>query len=323
MFVLTPDVAVGNYGLQGVNSVTIKRSVNEIGATAIIKVPVTAVLWQVGLPRTHVETAAAIKAGDKVKIRLGYDLRMRTEFIGYVKRVNLKTPVEIECEDAYYLTRWKQVRFSGTQTLAGVLKACGLTVGYAETLTMKNFVIADKSVAYVLAAIKKNYGLSVFFDLDGRVYACRTGAIVGDTVAYELRGNVISDDDLQYHTKGDTKIYIKAIAFQKDGTKIEATKGDKTTVAKTLYFYNVTDLKELATLAQAELERYTFDGYQGRITTFLEPYAAPSMIASITDPIYPQRSGSYLVESVETTFGQSGARRKIEISMRYDEQGNR
>mgnify|MGYP000837986946 FL=1 len=127
---------------------------------------------------------------------------------------------------------------------------------------------------------------------------------------------MINDDDLQYHRADDTKIYIKAIAFQKDGTKVEAKKGDENGAAKTLYFYNITSMTELATLAQAELERYSYDGYQGRITTFLEPYAAPAMVAVLTDPVYPERSGNYYIESVETTFGRSGGRRKVEISLK-------
>ena len=273
-------------------------------------------LRQNGVPTTRTETARAVKVGDTVRIRLGYDKRFATEFVGYVRRVNLRTPVEIECEDAYYLTRQRSVTLSGTQKLADVLKKCGLAVAYAEALTLRNFVAADKSVAAVLATLKKDYGLAIFFDLEGRVYACRPAAVAGDSVVYELRRNVINDDDLQYHRADDTKIYIKAIAFQKDGTKVEAKKGDENGAAKTLYFYNITSMTELATLAQAELERYSYDGYQGRITTFLEPYAAPAMVAVLTDPVYPERSGNYYIESVETTFGRSGGRRKVEISLK-------
>lgn len=316
MFALTSDITVGSYKLQGVVDVTVRRSVNELGATAIIKVPVTAVLRQNGIPTTRTETARAVKVGDPVCIRLGYDKRFATEFVGYVRRVNLRTPVEIECEDAYYLTRQRSVTLSGTQKLADVLKKCGLTVAYAEMLTLRNFVAADKSVAAVLATLKKDYGLAIFFDLDGRVYACRPAAVAGDNVVYELRRNVINDDDLQYHRADDTKVYIKAIAFQKDGTKVEAKKGNESGAAKTLYFYNISSMAELATLAQAELERYSYDGYQGRITTFLEPYAAPAMVAVLTDPVYPERSGNYYIESVETTFGRSGGRRKVEISLK-------
>lgn len=189
-------------------------------------------------------------------------------------------------------------------------------MAFAETLTLKNYAVPDKPVSSVLANLVKNYGLSIFFDLDGRVYACRPEKVVGDAVKYELRYNVISDDDLQYLNRKDVKIQVKAISFKADGTKVEAKKGVEGGTSKTLYFYDVNSMQELATLVQNELERETADGYDGSITTFLQPYAAPAMLATITDPVYPDRSGDYYIESVRTTFGRNGARRRIEIGTR-------
>ena len=147
--------------------------------------------------------------------------------------------------------------------------------------------------------------------------------MVGDSVKYELRRNVISDDNLQYLNREDVKIQIKAICFKKNGTKVEAKKGIEGGTSKTLYFYDIEDMKELAVLAQRELDRLTSDGYDGSITTFLEPYAAPGMLAELTDPIYPDRTGRYYIESVETTFGQQGGRRKVEIGMMAEQDGNK
>ena len=76
-----------------------------------------------------------IQVGDPVRIRLGYDPHLHEEFRGYVKSLNLKSPLEIVCEDAFYLTRYRRVTLSGTKTLQEVLQACSLTVAAAETLT--------------------------------------------------------------------------------------------------------------------------------------------------------------------------------------------
>lgn len=313
MLVLTCDIRVGNKRFTAVNAVTVKRSIYSLGATATIKLPVTSILKQAGEPATKIETAQAVAVGDRVEVRLGYDGRNRLEFRGYVKALNLRTPLEIVCEDEFYSCRRKNVKTGGTIALEELLRKCGLSVGYAETLTLRNFAVPDKPVSSVLSKLAKDYGLSVFFDLDGQVYACRPERVVGDRVKYELRRNVISDDSLQYLNKADLKIQIKAVCFKKDGTKVEAKKGVEGGSKKTIYFYDVADMKELATLAQRELERHSYDGYDGSITTFLEPYAAPGMIAELTDPLYPERSGRYYIESVETTFGQQGGRRKIEI----------
>ena len=97
MFTLCSEITIGGKRFGGVHDVRIKRSIYELAATATIKVPVTAVLKQSGKPTTEVEVAKEIKTGDPVEIRLGYDSILNTEFKGYVKKLNLKTPLEIEC----------------------------------------------------------------------------------------------------------------------------------------------------------------------------------------------------------------------------------
>lgn len=316
MFTLCSKIEIGGKQFGGVNDVQIKRSIYELGATATVKVPVTAVLKQQGQPVTEVETAKAVKIGDPVKIELGYNDACNVEFQGYVKQINLRTPLEIVCEDAFYLCRGKSVTLSGKTTLSDVLQKCGLQVGYAATLTLEAFQVPNKSVAWVLSKLKTDYGLSVFFDLSGKVYAAEPFKMQGETVKYELRGNVISDDDLTYQRAEDVKLKINAVCIYRDGRKIEAKLGADGGTEKKLYFYDVKDAKELAALAKAELERYSYDGYTGKIKTFLLPYAEPTMIAAIQDKVYNERSGSYYIESTETSFGRSGARRTVEIGWR-------
>lgn len=316
MYRLSCEITIGDKRFRAISEGKITRSIHELMATATIRVPVTALLRRKDIPPARVLTAQQIAVGDRVSVRLGYDGQLRTEFVGYVKGIDLKTPIEITCEDEFYTCRQRKITTSGTTTLTELLTKCGLKVAYAETLTLKNFVHKDKSVAYILSKLKTDYGLSVFFDLQGQLYACRPYKVVGDSVRYELRGNVINDDRLQYQRKENVRIEIRAVCFKKDGTKVEATKGDKDGATKTLYFYDVESMAELATLAEQELSRYSYDGYGGQIETFLRPYAAPCMVAELSDPLYPQRDGNYYVESVETTFGTGGGRRKVEIGIK-------
>lgn len=322
MFVLNSDIRIGEYALQGVHEVVIKRSVNELADTAVVKVPVSAMLHDAGKAETRIEVARHIRMGDPVRIRLGYDLRMHEEFVGYVKTLNLKSPLEIVCEDAFYPIRSRKVSLSGTKTLQQILEKCGLRIAAVETLTLRNFVAKDKSVAGILAEIKTQYGLSVYFDTAARVYAVRPGRVgaQGRPVEYGIGQNVISTDDLRYQNAEDIHLSIRAVAFKKDGTRVEATKGIKGYPAQTLYFYNITSLTELSTLADIELRRLAFDGYRGTLTGFLEPYAAPGMAAAIYDEKYRSRGGRYFIESVETTFGQQGARRKVELGRKIEKE---
>lgn len=316
MYALCSQITVGGKAFNGVHEVVVRRSVYELGATATIKVPVTAVLKQQGQPSVYIETAKSIRVGDPVEIRLGYNGSYNLEFKGYVRQLNLKAPLEIACEDAFYLTRERSITHSGKTTLEALLKKCGLQVGYAAKLTLSAFSVSAKPVAWVLGKLKTDYGLCIYFDMEGRVYASEPHKLVGDTVRYRLRENVISDDDLTYQHADDVKLKVKAVCIYRDGTKVEATVGADGGREKTVYFYDVKDQKELSILADAELKRSRYDGYAGKLETFLFPFAAPGMVARVEDYLYRDRSGSYYVEGVETTFGTSGARRKVDIGVK-------
>lgn len=319
MFVLCSEIKIGSVSFKSVHDVRIKRSIYNLAATAVIKVPVTAVLKHAGEPPAHIETANVIKVGDKVEIRLGYDGQYNTEFTGYVKRLNYKVPLEIECEDEYYRTRQVNCVFSKKET---TLKQClntilpDINVAYCVDLALKNFVVNNKPGSWVLGYLKKEYGLTVFFDIEGNLYAGKAHDIQGETVKYRLRYNVIKDDDLKFQLAQDVKLKVKAVCYYKDGTKIEGEIGEEGGESKTLYYYDVKDAKELKVLAREELERYSFDGYRGKIETFLIPYALPGMVAELDDPVYRERSGSYYIESTEVAFGTGGARRKVEIGIK-------
>lgn len=319
MFALSSEITIGSVTFRSVHDVQIKRSIYSLAATAVIKVPVTAVLKHEGEPPAHIETASVIKVGDNVTIRLGYDNQLRTEFIGYVKRLNYKLPLEIECEDEYYKTRFVNCVFSARET---TLKAClndvlsGFKTGEIADLTLKNFVINNKPGSWLLGYLKKEYGLLAYFDINGKMYVGKANSVKGETVKYVLRENVIDDKELKYQLAQDVKLKVKAVCYYKDGTKIEGELGDDGGEQKTLYYYDVKDAGELKALANEELRRYSFDGYRGKIRTFLQPYAIPGMVADLTDKTYPERSGSYFIEAVTTTFGTGGARRTIEIGIK-------
>lgn len=316
MYTLCSEIKIGNVLFNSVNNVLIKRSINTPGATATIKVPVTAVVKQKDETQTTIETAQAIQPGAPVSIRLGYDNTKNNEFKGYVRQLNYKTPLEIECEDEFYTCRHKMVTLSGTLTLEQCLQKCGLSVRHATNLTLRNFVIDNKPVAKVLEKLKTDYKLCVFFDLDGQVTAGRTADIAGEEVKYELRYNIIKDDELKYNLDPEAKLKIKAVCSQKDGTEIQAEAGNDGGLVKTLRFYDVESEAGLKTLAENALARNSIGGYKGKITTFLLPYAEPCMKANILDKTYSERNGCYLIESVETTYGMSGGRRNISLGIK-------
>lgn len=319
MYTLCCNIRIGNVSFTSVNEVKIKRSIYNLAATAAIKVPVTAVLRHAGTPPAYIETAQEIRVGDTVEVRLGYDGRYNLEFTGYVRRLNYKVPLEIECEDEYYKTRSVNCVFSAKET---TLKAClnavlpSVKLAYCADLTLKNLVIDNKPGSWLLGYLKKTYGLTAFFDLQGALYIGKAHAVQGEMVKYVLRENVITDSDLKYQRAEDVRLKVKAVCYYRDGSRIEGEIGEEGGETKTLYYYDVKNAKELKALAEAELKRYSYDGYRGKIETFLLPYALPGMVARLDDPVYQERSGTYYIESTEVSFGTSGARRNVEIGIK-------
>lgn len=309
-------IKIGANTFTGIREINISRSIYKIAATAVLKLPVTAMLKQEGEPSTMVETAKQINVGDNVEIELGYNGTYNMEFKGFVRNVNYATPLEIECEDYYYPLRSKSVTLQGKTTLEEVLQKCSLTIGYAAKINISSFQIDNKPVASVLAKLKTDYGLNIFFDLLGNVYATEPAKVVGEKVKYKLRENVIKDDSLKYRRAADVKLKIKAICFYKDGEEIEASIGVDGGEVKTLHFYDVESESELALLADAELKRHSYDGYEGMIETFLLPFAQPTMVAQVIDDIYKERGGEYYIDGVEVSFSTSGARRKVSLGLK-------
>ncbi len=315
MKVLTSRITVGGMAFRGVHQVNVRRSIFDLAATATIKVPVTAVLRQRDQPAVSIETAQVINVDDPVTIALGYDGQLNTEFVGYVKGKNLKTPLEIECEDAFYKTRSVSITHTGKTTLADLLAMTGAPVAHAASLTLADFPVDNKPASWVLGKLKTDYGLSIWFDMQGRLYASEPYKVRGGAVKYQLRHNTINEDDLKYHRADDVALTIKAICYMRDGKKVEAVIGNGGG-EKTLYFYDVESEGELAALAAAELSRHTYDGYSGKITTFLQPYAEPGMIATLVDDVYSERDGNCYIESTEVDFGTGGGRRTVELGLR-------
>ena len=78
----------------------------------------------------------------------------------------------------------------------------------APDLLLKNFAVDNKPVLWVLGKLKSDYGLAVFFDMDGRLYASEPYKTIAESVNYRFRYNVIKDDDLTYQRADDVKLKI-------------------------------------------------------------------------------------------------------------------
>lgn len=319
-------ISIGKYTFLRCNEVVIEKSTALVQDTARIKLPLTAVLPVKNVPVTTIELAKTLKIGDKVNITLAYnEAYNKTEFVGYVKRINPGMPLEIECEDAIWLLRRKNIKKSWAQVtlrqvLEEIVSGTGIELsGDIPEMILKPYGLKDIDGAFALQKIADEYGLKVYLKPDGKLWAGLSYTENSGKVNYCINGeesNVITANELKWRSKDDVKIKVKGVNIRKDNTRTEVELGDENGSLRTLFFYNVQSKKELENLAKQELNKLKFDGYEGKITTFLIPEALPGMTANLTDEIFTDRSGSYYIESVKTTFGTSGARREVELGIK-------
>lgn len=308
--VLNMQADISRYTFRSLAEATISRSRKELAATA-----------RITLPSEYESTYICneIHGGDPVTIRLGYNGKMREEFSGYVVDVAQKRPVVIECEDEMYQLRrvhpkarsWKSVKLA--QVIAYLLpKAQVLNV---PDVTLTPFAIKPGgSVFDVLDKICSAYGLQAYYRGKQLIVTVPYYAMPTGNVRYDLERNVIRPD-LTFRREGDVRLRIRAVSILRDNKKLRVEVGDSDAAAvTTLHFYNIMTEAELLRMAQDKLKVMKYGGFSGTITTFGIPYAEPDMTAEIRDRRFNgNRYGRYMIDSVTTTAGRSGFRRKVEI----------
>jgi hypothetical protein len=324
-FVMACEILIGNYRFRQASEVTIVKNWRELADTCEILLPRNI---DIGDNRTNT-LESYIKVGDRVSVKLWYlNYPAREEFTGYVKRLNPNIPFGIECEnDVYFLRKTPIKKTWVSTTLKEVVKYvvdevnkkhnAGIVLSaQLPDVNFKPFVIqAGVTAAGVLQKLQENYGLTSYFKgkelFTGLAYQNTYGR-----VKYSLAWNVIQND-LTYRNADDVLLKAKAIGIKLNNTKVVVDDvGDTDGEERTLYYFNVTDKAQLRKLAQEELQKMKFTGYEGDITTFLYPYAEPLMIAELNDPQYGDvRAGAYIIDSVKTVFGY-GVTRTVELGVK-------
>jgi hypothetical protein len=269
--------------------------------------------------RTAVKLDNVIKTGMRVIIELGYNGNLKTEFSGYVSEIQPNIKMTIYCEDeTYWLKRQGNINRSYKKTtLAALLQELIPEIKTFElpNISIENFLIQRATKAFVLQELADKYGLAIYFRNGvlhaGLPYADR----VSNGVKYEIFKNVI-EEDLKYIKTEDVRLKIRAVSRLPNNKKIEVEVGDADGEERTLNYYNVDSIEALRKIAEADLIRYKFEGYRGKITTFGIPYVVHGETVEINDPRYAERTGLYLIDSVTTTFGMEGFRRDLEIAIK-------
>jgi hypothetical protein len=339
-FALCSDITIGNYKRVKPHEVKIAKSIFDYVDKATIKLPITSRIVRSGEVITaSAESPKIFSEGDKVLIQLGYNGQLKKEFEGFVSRVNFKTPVELECEGYSYQLRQNNYLKTFYKTdLSTIMKflVADTDIVLKTNLDKKKGFIIDKlqfdnnSGTECLEKIKKeSAGLIKFFFTGNELwYGLQYDQVKAD-VKYLLGWNVIKDDSLKLRQANNQDVTVNFIGEKKDGTKVKVIvngkKRTKDNVLKTsgsagktgetiiIKTHSIVDKNALDLMAAAKHRQLTYDGYEGKITAFGAPYCEPGYAAVITDNKYNERSGRYITESVEVSYGMQGFRRVVGI----------
>lgn len=335
MFVLKSDISIGPYSRAKVHEVRITKSVHDFVDKAIIKLPTSARIKIDGnLLESTTSVANSFSEGSPVKIDLGYNDTLTNEFIGFISRVNFKSPLEVECEGYSYQLRKRTYKQSFKNVkLLDILKFISTGTNIVidakniEDVEVTKLLLQDHSGTEALNLLKKMFDNLLLFWFDGKVlYAGLFPAKpIGKIVKYRIGWNVINADQLKKRESKNTDVEIIYQARERSGNVVTATGGklkayktvaavsSKTEGERKRINTSVSNLPTLKKMANSQHYKTTYDGYDGKITAFLVPYCKPAWSIDLLDVKFKEREGKYIVNAVELTFGMSGARRILEI----------
>lgn len=325
MLVMDHFVTVGDTELGQICSVKISKDVAKLTDTATIVCPA------VSHGRT-LSYVGKVRKWQEVHIALGYDGNLREEFAGYVKSVALEgEQMRIECEDALLLFQrvdmpnGELLNPSIKDVLAMVLKNVNEFIrrenlGPSLSLNCLYDYKYDKfctinATAYTILDLIQKEGAPNIYIADNVLNVVPQYTNSTGEASYSPQRNICKDGlKLKWREESDRSLYVVVSATGADGKKVEATAGKKGENEFKLDLGNrVTDLKSLQAIADNQLKRSIYTGYEGSFQGWLVPFCDAGYIVSLTDEANELHNGRYYVTSVAVEYSSSGGVRTVSL----------
>lgn len=289
----------------------IESSVSNLADIATIILP-EAVMNEV------LNIESKINRGSSVKIELGYDGKLKTEFEGYVQEITTNdSTLKIICEDALFLFRKgvKDVELKTTDTkkIAQLLidqidptftLSCDYIIPYEK------FVIHQATGYDVLKKLQEETTANVYFNTINKVLHIHAPYVeIGGVVKYSMQRN-IEKSSLEYKRAIDKKVEVTIEGVDSKGKVTSVTVGN-TGGEKITRKVGVIPQSGIKIMAETQYKNEMSDGYIGSFDGWLIPFVQPTYSAIIEDTDYPYKTGRYYVIGVKTSFSESGGKRTI------------
>lgn len=327
MFLMTADIYVGDFKPFTPNSVTWSRSIDKYSDSSLIKIPAISYLKS-GARYTRVQTGLQFKEGMPVDVFCGYDGKNIKRFAGFISRINYTIPLQLECEGYSYQLRKKMginISHASGVSLKTILNEiiAGTDIKLSDKIIdfkiNSPVVLRNVSGTQALDWLKDRLAQTVYFNYD-ELYVGLRQLEVKEDKKFRLGWNTVKEDDLKFATDREhTEVKFQLQSRNKNGSYTKEVYDSKysNTAVKRLYV-RIEDsyLKKMVADAKNTLVNR---GYEGSFTAFGYPYVEPGMSVSIDDPKYAERTGTYFVNEVSGSFGESGGRQTIKIGSKLND----
>lgn len=331
-FYLTSSITIGDYKSIKPNKVSWKTDVGNFTDSCTITLPRITHMVNKSPDKTRdldnpYNNIYQFKEGDKVEVLLGYNNKNEKRFAGFIRRVKMGIPVELECEGYGY--QLYDVIFNKTYQNVSVKQLLkDLTAGTEIKLSdeipdipLKNVRFKNATGIQVLEWLKKEVSLSVYFNFD-ELYVGTMFGKVQKRVKVKIGWNTVSDDDFQKRkVDKDVKIVVK----EKDQKgEVKKTKSDlqKYSDEKTVKIKADIPANFLKQIVNRLQTQENYKGYEGNIQLFLVPYVNKGMVIELDGGMYPEKTGDYFVQSIQGEFGMSGGRQTVQLGFIMNKDGN-
>ncbi len=259
------------------------------------------------------------KEGDRVEVALGYNGVNNRRFSGFVRSVNMGIPVRLECEGyAYLLYAIIFNRSYSTTTVRAILE--DLTNGtsikispFVPNIPLRNVRFKNATGIQVLEWFKNECKLAVYFDFETLFVGTLFGSPTA-TVKLKIGWNTVKDDDFKQRVNDKTvRIVVRERNAQGEVKRVrsEVEKYSNEKEIRVRTGIPEIQLQEIANRLQSK-QNYT--GFEGKIVTFLEPYANKGMACQIDGNRFPEKSGLFFIETITGDFSKSGGRQTLDLS---------
>lgn len=316
MYKMCHKITVGSYKLMLLESVKIVRSVDALADTAVIVLPGM-------VHNATIEIEDKIKVGDAVKIELGYNGKLKTEFEGYVQRIGTDGgSIKLECEDGIWLFRAavedKVYKNADVKTLLDdMCKQCGgLDLECDYEFKYEKFTVSNATGYDVLKKVQEEVHPNIYLKGQTLHVHPKYAEVFGEA-KYDFSRNIErGGTGLEYRRKDDRRVLVVVEGEKKDGTKVKVEVGTTGGDRVTMKVPGATDEASLKKVAEQVLDEKCYTGYSGSFSGWLWPYCDAGYKVSLHDPDYEYKDGTYYVTAVEVNYSQGGGKRTITLGKR-------